>query len=455
MALTHKLAQYANEFSYRSLPKHVQHESCRAFVNWMGCVLGGSQDPAVKIAVQTAFQSGGHPQSHIIGFPDQIDRAQAAFLNCLSSSILAFDDTHLMSVTHPTGPVAAALLAFSETLHLSGERFLEALALGIEIQCRLSKMLVTPPSGFSLGFFITGITAPIATAAALGKILHFDEHRMRQAMGLAATQAAGLRVTHGSMAAAFVPAQAARSAVLAALFVEQGFTCSEHALEGAKGLVEVLAPGADMGLAIKDLHIDYEMMANAYKPYPCGIVIHPALDACLEAVKKIPSTAKFSSVKLTVHPLALTLTGLRDPIDAMQAQISLFHWTAAALVRGQAGLAEAMPASVDDPEIMRLRHQIEAVADPDLGRDAARVVIGLDEGGEIEVFIPHARGSLDRPLTDAELDAKFLSQAQLIMTRDQAHSLLHWCWQIGSVENVGQSFSHKLASCYSSIVSKS
>ena len=141
----------------------------------------------------------------MIGQGRRADVASAAFVNCLSSTVLSFDDTHLATVTHPTGPVAAALFAFSERQRVSGEEFLTAIALGIEIECRLSNLLLLPPAQANIGLFITGITGPIGAAAALGRLLQLDEEGMRSAIGLAAAQASGIRGTHGSMAAFFIP----------------------------------------------------------------------------------------------------------------------------------------------------------------------------------------------------------------------------------------------------------
>src|SRR5204863_7194058 len=159
------------------------------------------------------------------------DVASAAFVNCLTSTVLSFDDTHLATVTHPTGPVAAALFALGEKQALSGEDFVNALALGIEIECRMSNVLLLPPAQANLGLFITGITGPIGAAAALGRLLHLDEERMAAAIGLAAAQASGFRGTHGAMSAFMVPAHAARTGVSGALLAAKGFGCMDNILE--------------------------------------------------------------------------------------------------------------------------------------------------------------------------------------------------------------------------------
>ena len=266
--ITGQLAAYAVNSRFDDLPPAVQHETVRAFVNWMGCVLGGCHDPAVEAAEAAFREAGGHPQASVIGRGWRTDVGSAALLNCLSSTVNSFDDTHLATVTHPTGPVAAALFAYAERHVVSGPDLLNALALGIEIECRLSNALLMPPAQANLGLFVTGLTGPVGTAAALGRLMRLDETRMGWAMGLAASQAAGFRATHGAMSAFLVPAQAARNGVSGATLARNGFTCTEHVLEGAKGFFDTFTSGADLNLAVRGLGDHFELLANAYKPYP-------------------------------------------------------------------------------------------------------------------------------------------------------------------------------------------
>ena len=129
-------------------------------------------------------------------------------------------------MTHPTGPVATALFALSETRTVSGEDFITALALGMEIEFRMSNVLVLPPSKFNVGFYVTGLSGPIGAAVAVGRLLGLDEQKMRWAIGIAASQASGFRSTHGTMTAHFRPGHAARAGVWAAMLAAKGFDCS-------------------------------------------------------------------------------------------------------------------------------------------------------------------------------------------------------------------------------------
>jgi 2-methylcitrate dehydratase PrpD len=301
------------------LPEHVRREATRAFLNWMGCVLGGCQEPAVQLAAATVAELGGGPQASIIGHARRTDIASAAFVNCIASSVLGFDDAHVATVTHPSSPVCSALFAWSERNAVSGDDFLAAVALGMEVTCRLSNVLVLPPANFSVGFYVTGLTAPIGVALAVGNLLRLDEQRMNWAISIAASQSGGFRATQGTMTAHFRPGHAARSGVWAALLAEKGFTGNEFALEADKGFVDVFSAGADLGLAVDGLGERHELLNNTYKPYPCGVVIHPTLDACLALHRQYGEAVVPARATVRVHPLAVSLCGIREPVTTLQS----------------------------------------------------------------------------------------------------------------------------------------
>ena len=235
-AITRELAAYATGARFAALPDRIRTEAARGFMNWIGCAFGGSREEAVAIAAATIAETGGSQQSQIIGHPQRTDIASAAFVNCIASSILAYDDAHLSTVTHPTGPVGSALFAYSEKHAVTGEAFLNAFALGVEVTCRLSTLLLLPPSTFNVGFYVTGLTAPVGVAVAVGNLMGLDEQRMAWAIGLAASQASGFRGTHGTMTAHFRPGHATRCGVWAALLAAKGFDSSLEFTRSRQGL---------------------------------------------------------------------------------------------------------------------------------------------------------------------------------------------------------------------------
>jgi 2-methylcitrate dehydratase PrpD len=438
-ATTRELADFVVRSRLMHLPDTVRQEGTRAFLNWIGCALGGCRHQAVEVAMAVAEEFSGPKRATVIGHGRRLDGLHAAFINCLASSAHAFDDTHLDTVTHPTGPVAAALLALAERQSIPGTDFLTALVLGIEIECRLSKALLVPPARGQVGWYITGVTGGIGAAAAASKVLGLDRQQTIWALGIAAAQASGFRQTHATMCIGFVPAHAARCGLQAALLAARGFTCSDQILEGPKGFAAVFAEQANLAAATDGLGQTWETLANAYKPYPCGIVIHPVIDACLQMVNETsPDPADIACIRLGVHPLCLTLCDRPAPKDAQEAQVSLQHWTAAALVRGAAGLPEAADACVRDPDVVALRQCIDATPDPSVGRDGALVRIEFKDGSTLEKRVEHCIGSLTRPMTDRELEAKFISQAAPVLPQEQIRALIDLCWRLEALNQISE-----------------
>jgi len=442
LPITRELAAWAVSARYADFAPHVQAEGARAFLNWLGCVMGGCNDPAVAIAIATASDEGGHPHASVIGHPLRTGVAQAAFINCLSSTVMSFDDTHLATVTHPTRPVAAAIFAQAERQPVTGEDFITALVVGMEVECRLSNLLLMPPARAEIGWFITGITGPVGAAAAMARLMRLDEQKTRAAIGLAVQQASGTRVAHGSQTAFVVPAHAARSGVSAGQLAARGITCTDQALEGGKGFVDVFGKGGGLRRAVDGLGTHFEFLSNAYKPYPSGIVVHPATDACLDLALKLPQSADtpeaFGAVQLRVNPLALDLCGRREPVNPVEAQLSVYHWAAATLLKRYAGINVLAQSWIDDAGIAALRARITAVADPQLARDEAMAEVTLADGTALRAHVEHARGSLARPMTDAELDDKFRDQAGPLVPGQACERLLHACRGVAGLPDVGK-----------------
>jgi 2-methylcitrate dehydratase PrpD len=436
-AITRALADYVRATTFSDLPAQVQTESIRTVVNWVGCALGGAPTPTVDAAVKglQSFSSPGH--GRLIGRRERFDAPGAAMLNCLSSAAHAFDDTHLKTITHPTGPVISALLAVADTARMSGQDFLLALMLGMEIECRLSSVIVAPGTGSSGGWYITGVTGGIGAAAAIGRVLGFDRPTLISAMGLAAAQSCGTRGTHASMACAYVPAVAAQAGLTAAMLARAGFECGPAAVAGRNGVVEVIAPKADHDGICRDLGTTWELLGNAYKPYPCGIVIHPAIDACLELVAKHkPIVNEIESVAFDVNPGALGLCWRKLPNSVLEAQVSMFHWLAAALIEGKAGIAQAQLSCIRNPAIRALQDRLTATSKGELNIDQAKAVVRMRDGTVFTVTIEHGVGSLVKPMSDDELSAKFLAQARGVLPDAKAQELLAASWNVATLENV-------------------
>jgi 2-methylcitrate dehydratase PrpD len=259
------------------------------------------------------------------------------------------------------------------------------------------------------------------------------------AIGLATAQAAGHRETHATMSSHFVPANAARAGLVAALLAAQDYTTGEAAIEGPKGFAAIFASEPNLAAATQGLGTGYEILANTYKPYPCGIVVHPSIDGCLDLVREHDiSPDAIERIELTVDPLAIALCGIRpEPEDRMQASVSLHHWAAAAVVQRAAGLAQGTEECVHEPRVVAMRRRVRLTQDDSLASDAATVSLVLQDGPVVTTHIEHCRGSLARPMSDADLSKKFLGQAAIGYRADRSEALLADTWRIREAAAVG------------------
>jgi len=434
--LTRQLARFIAASRWDDIPRAVRHEGERAILNWLGCALGGCRDEAVERLLAALREFAGKPQATLLGRGERLDALSAACVNAVSSNILDFDDTHLRTVIHPTVPVAAALLALAEYRPLSGAEFLHAFILGTDVECRIGNAV--SPEHYEGGWHITATCGVFGAAAAAAKVLALDARQVAWTLGIAATQASGLREVLGSMCKSYNMGHAARSGLTAALLAANDFTSSEHALEAPRGFCNVLASRYDAAELTRDLGSSWELMQNAYKPYPCGVVIHPVLDACLDlrAAHRIDPQG-IVGVEVSINPLAQQLCGNRTPRDGLEGKLSVYHSVAVALLDGDAGVQQYTDARVSDARVVAFRDKIAVRSDAVIGKEQARVRITLAGGESFEVFVEHARGSLRRPLSDADLEAKFRGLAAAGLAPPAVEHLIEQCWLLAELPDAG------------------
>jgi len=227
------------------------------------------------------------------------------------------------------------------------------------------------------------------------------------ALGIAASQPVGLREQFGTMTKPFHPGAAARAGQLSALLASRGFTSSPRALEAPRGFVQVVSDKRDWSEVTAELGERFEISFNTYKPFACGIVIHPSIDACAQLRAQGITADQVERIDLRVHSLVLELTGKKEPKDGLQGKFSVYHGAAVGLIHGRAGEHEFSDAVVNDPEVVALRARVQATVDDSVHEDAVRLTAQLRDGRRIEITVEHAIGSLRNPLTDAQLEAKF------------------------------------------------
>jgi 2-methylcitrate dehydratase PrpD len=436
MDVTRALARFVVTSQPADIPAAVYREATRSLVNWMGCALGGSHHEAISRAWDALKPFAGRPEATVLGRDIRTDCMHAALLNGMSAHVLDFDDTHLRTLVHPSVPVASVLLALAERRTFTGDAFLHAFVLGVDVECRIANAIY---ASHNVNWYITGTAGVFGAAAAAGRVLGLDEQRMVFAFGIAASQAAGLREMAGTMCKSFVHGRAAQNGMLAAFLADRGFTSSERAIEAPRGFARVLAGVTDLSEITAGLGERYEIALNTYKPHACGVVCHPAIDGCLrlrEAHRL--NAADVASIALRVHPLALKLTGIREPHGGLESKWSIYHSAAVAICDGAAGERQYDDARVRDPQVATLRAKVSAEPDEALREDEAHVAIELTGGRTVEEHVEHATGSAANPLSDAGLETKFRQLAQGVLRPERVEELIRACWRVRELSDVAE-----------------
>ena len=435
--ITHIVARYAATAPASEIPPNVKKEAARTLLNWVGVAVGGSRQGAPDHAVAAFKPFSGPPQAGLFGRSERFDVLHAALINGISSHVLDFDDTHLKTIIHPAGPVASALTAWAEYKPTSGADFMNALVIGCEIECRMGNSVY--PEHYAKGWHITGTTGVFGSATAMGRLLGLDEQHMAWAIGVAASQPVGLKVQFGSDTKSFHPGRAAQNGMAAALLAQAGFTASDVALEGFDGWAQAMSTRHEWNEVTGGLGSRYELALNTYKPFACGIVAHPAIDAAIQLRNENglkPENIK--AINLKVHPLVLNLMGKTEPKAGLEGKFSVFHAVAVATVTGRAGEQAFTDKAVNDPTVVALRNKVSATIDPAIKADQVDMTIVLNDGRTLHKFIEHAVGSQDNPMSDAQLEDKFMSLCEDILPTDQTRRLIDLCWGVWDLKDAGE-----------------
>lgn len=433
--VTRILGRYVAEAKATDIPDAVRKEATRTLLNWVGSAVGGSQQDAPRMAVAAVGPFSGPAQASLFGRRERLDIMHAALVNGISSHVLDYDDTHLRTIIHPAGPVASAIVAMAEQRPVSGLDLMTALVIGIEVECRMGNSVT--PEHYAIGWHTTGSTGVFGAAAAAGRLLGLTAQQMTWALGIAASQPVGLKVQFGSMTKSFHPGQAAQNGLLSALLAQRGFTASEVAIEGFDGWGQALSTRRDWSEVTNGLGDHYEVALNTYKPFACGIVMHPALDAAIQLHNQGIKPEQVQSITLRVHPLVLNLTSKTDPQTGLESKFSIYHAVAVALVTGQAGEHAFTDAMVRDPVVLDIRKRVTATVDTAIKADQVNMVVTLQDGSTVQKFIEHAVGSQTNPMTDAQLQEKFAGNANEILPANQQQRLMDLCWNAWSLPDAG------------------
>jgi 2-methylcitrate dehydratase PrpD len=410
------------------------HEAKRSILNFFATALGSANDPAVSAALRTLLPFSGAATSAVIGRPERLDAMGASFLNAVSANLLDFDDTHLDTIIHPAAPVAAPVLALAQARGFSGRAVLTAFILGVEVECRVGNAV--SPRHYARGWHITSTCGVFGAAAACAKLLELPADQISNAIGIAASQSAGIIENLPTAAKNVSVGNAARNGLFAALLAAEGYSASPRAIEGPLGWARAMGDEPDLGRLTGGLGKTWEIAKNAYKPYPAGIVFHAVIDACLNLRTNLNRRID-DIASITVQGSALLLArGDRVVRNERDARVSIHQCAACALLLGSAGVPEFAEATVFRPDIVSLRQKVRAALDASLPDGAARVIIQLASGETLEEIVMEAKGSLADPLSDRDIEAKLRDGARLGGTDWDIDRVIDHVWRLDTLADV-------------------
>src|SRR5579883_760420 len=442
VTLTKTLAAHLAGVTPADLTPAARHAARRGVLDWIGCALAGSAHPEIDILISVLQETGGRPQASVLGRGLKLGLLDAPLANGQMGHLLDFDDTHMGGVVlHASSPVLAALFALAErkpknvpdNAPISGADLMLAYAVGFEAGVRAGR---SAPGHHAGGWHLTGTLGSIAAGAAGARLIGLDAQRLTYALGIAATQAAGMQQNRGTMCKSFHAGKAAQNGVLAALLAERGFDSSQEIIEGKRGFARIYSDVAAPEALTADLGGSWLIETNGHKPYACGVVLHPLIDAviALRARERI-DPASVDAIELRLHPLVLTITGVTEPTSGLQSKFSFRHSAAVALVDGAAGIAQYSDARAADPTIAAQRRKVTAIGDETLRKDEAHAAI-VARGARHAVHVAHASGTTENPMSDAAIEAKFLANATPAIGDERVRKACALVWSLDEVADV-------------------
>ena len=421
----------------------------KCLVDGLAVTLAGSTVRGSAIVRDYIRTLGNTPEATVFGpQPMKAPAVLAALANGASGHAMDFDDTQLSTtpdrtyglLTHPTIPVLSSSLAIAERLGVSGADFLEAFLTGFEVECKIAEAI--DPDHYNHGFHSSGTIGTFGAAACAAKLLKLDRAAIAHTLAIAASLSAGIRVNFGSMTKPLHVARAAENGILAAELAAKGFTGGADGLDGQWGFFQVLGGGAEPDRLIGVLGNPYTIITPgvSVKPYPCGVLSHPSMDAMLKVVVANNLTAdKIKAVRLRAGSNILNPLRYKIAKTELEAKFCLPFLMASIILRRKAGIREFTDEFVSSEPVQQMMPRVTGIFDPKieaLGFDKIRSVVEVDltDGRTlVEASSDKYRGGPDNPLTQTELHERFSDCATLTLPESRVSQALS---QIESIEKL-------------------
>ena len=433
-------------------PADVVQQGKRCLIDGFGVVLAGSTLHGSAIIRDYVKSGGGKQDASLLG-PERakVSAELAALANGASGHAMDFDDTQLSTtpdrtfglLTHPTVPVLASALALSERLGATGQEFLQAFLVGFEVECKIAEAI--SPDHYNHGFHSTGTIGTFGSAAVAAKLLKQDPAVIAHTIAIAASMSSGIRVNFGTMTKPLHAGRAAQNGIVAATLASGGFTGGADGLDGEWGYFNVAGGGADTERIIGVLGKPFSIVKPgvSIKPYPCGSLSHPSMDAMLKLVLDHDiQPGQVKSIRVRAGSNILEPLRYKTAKTELEAKFCLPFLMTAIVLRRKAGIREFTDEFVASEPVQRMMPLVETQFDPQIearGFDKMRSIIEItlnDGRSFVEPSDERYRGGPEHPFTREELHAKFSDCAALILPAPRIARALELIESVDTLKNV-------------------
>ena len=458
--LTAAVARFVPALRFEDLGAEVLRLSRRCILDGLAVMLGGSEQPGMAPLLRHITRQGGAPDARLVGDAGvRLPAPLAALWNGTAGHAMDWDDTQLAEgpgrpyglLMHPTVPPLAAALAVSDFLQaehgeaVHGREFLTAFNTGFETACKIAEAI--NPDHYMRGFHTSGTIGTFGAAATAAKLLGLDEAQTGRAIGISASMAAGIRANFGTMTKPLHVGRAAENGVTAALLAREGFSANSEALDGRWGYLAIAGPGGEPALVRDTLGAPFAMESPgvSIKPYPSGVLTHPAMDAMrfLMAENGL-APEEVASVTLRAGSNVLGPIRYRIARTELEGKFSFAFLLSAIILRGRAGKAEFTDQFVSSPECQAMQQRIDTRFDQeieDMGweRIRSRIDLRTTDGQEITRWADeNYRGGPHNPLSDAELEGKFRDCAAGLLDEERQRLVFEAVRSLEDLDDVGR-----------------
>jgi len=432
--IVERFAGFAEGYRSQPVAPQVLHQAKRVVIDWYAALFPGSVVSPATLLERSLAEEIGRGASRLADGRLAGVRA-AALINGAAAHSVEVDDIYRDGIYHPGAPTIAAALAVAQSRGATGEAFLRAVILGYEVSTRIAAAMGRAHYKY---WHNTGTIGCFGAASAAAELLGLDRKRFAHALATVATFSAGLQQAFrsDSMSKPMHAGRAAEAGVTAALAAAGGVTGALDIMEGEVGYGRAMGEGPDWERALATLGEDFHICRMTFKNHACCGHAFAAIDGALALKAQMGvAAAEIARVRVGGYRATLEVAGIADPATAAEARFSTPYLVATALTHGSVRLAAFEPARLQDPATRSLMRRVEVVLAPELeaafpAQRAARVAIESRDGRRGEHLQPTRKGDPDLPLSDAELEHKYLELASPVLGEEPARTLLARLWKL-------------------------